>query len=182
LNKEFNFAILSQNLINIQKNILKIIEVEMMSKIEEKMKSLGINLPAVSPPIGSFVPCVQTGNLVYTSGQVCMRNGVLAYKGKVGKEVTIEEGSEAARIAIINALAILKEHLGSLDRVKRIVKLLGLVACVPEFDKQPSVINGASDLLLAIFKEKGQHARSAIGVSALPNNSPVEIEMIVEVE
>jgi len=125
---------------------------------------------------------VQTGKLVYTSGQGCKRAGQLVYQGKLGKDITIEEGYDAAKIAIINALAILQGHLGSLDKIKRIVKLLGFVACVPEFDQQPKVINGASDLLLEIFGEKGQHARSAIGTNALPSNIPVEIEMIAEVE
>ena len=106
----------------------------------------------------------------------------MVYKGKLGKDLTVEEGYEAAKISIINCLAVLKGCLGSLDRVKRIVKLLGFVACVPEFDQQPYVINGASDLLIEIFGEKGRHARSAIGTNILPFGTPVEIEMIVEVE
>lgn len=153
-----------------------------MGKIEEKIQSLGITIPDTPKPIGSYVPCVQTGNLVYTSGQGCKKEGVLAYKGKLGKDLSVEDGYEAAKIAIINCLAILKGRLGSLDKIKRIVKLLGFVAGTPEFDQQPSVINGASDLLLTIFGERGQHARSAIGTNALPSNMPVEIEMIVEVE
>ena len=153
-----------------------------MGKIEEKIKSIGIIIPETPKPIGSYVPCVQTGKLVYTSGQGCKKAGQLVYQGKLGKDVSIDEGYDAAKIAIINALGILQGHLGSLDKIKRIVKLLGFVACVPEFDQQPKVINGASDLLLEIFGEKGQHARSAIGTNALPSNMPVEIEMIVEVE
>lgn len=153
-----------------------------MGKIEEKIKSIGIMLPESPKPIASYVPCVQTGQLVYTSGQGCKRGSELVYQGKLGKDITIEEGYDAAKMAIINALAILKGHLDSLDKIKRIVKLLGFVACVPDFEQQPKVINGASDLLLEIFGERGQHARSAIGTNALPSNMPVEIEMIVEVE
>jgi len=125
---------------------------------------------------------VQTGKLVYTSGQGSEKDSILVYKGKLGKDLTVEEGYEAAKISIINCLAILKGHLGSLDRVKRVIKLLGFVASVPEFDQQPYVINGASDLLIEIFGEKGRHARSAIGVNILPFGTPVEIEMIVEVD
>ncbi len=153
-----------------------------MGKIEDKIQSMGIHLPDTPKPMGSYVPCVQTGKLIYTSGQGSTRDGVLVYQGKVGKDITVQEGYEAAKIAIINALAILKGHLGSLDKVKRVVKLLGFVSCIPEFDQQPGVINGASDLLIEIFGKKGQHARSAIGTNALPSNIPVEIEMMVEVE
>ena len=153
-----------------------------MGKIEEKIKSMGLSIPEVPKPVASYVPCVQTGKLVYTSGQGCKKDGIVAYQGKLGKDVTIEEGYEAAKIAILNALAVLKGHLGSLDRIKRVVKLLGFVASIPDFDQQPKVINGASDLLLEIFGDKGQHARSAIGTNALPSNMPVEIEMIVEIE
>jgi len=153
-----------------------------MNEVEKKLQKIGVDIPNMPKPSGSYVPAVQTGKLVYTSGQGSKKNGILVYKGKLGKDLTVEEGYEAAKISIINCLAILKGHLGSLDRVKRIVKLLGFVACVPEFDQQPSVINGASDLLIEIFGEKGRHARSAIGTNILPFGTPVEIEMIVEVE
>ena len=153
-----------------------------MGKIEEKIKSMDLTIPETPKPVASYVTCVQTGNLVYTSGQGCKKDGVIVYKGKLGKDLTIEEGYEAAKIAILNELAILKGYLGTLDRVKRVVKLLGFVASAPDFDQQPKVINGASDLLLEIFGDKGQHARSAIGTNALPSNMAVEIEMIVEVE
>jgi len=143
---------------------------------------MGIIIPGVPKPAASYVPAIQTGNLVYTSGQGCKKDGILVYKGKLGKDLTVEEGYEAAKISIINCLAIIKEYLGSLDRVKRVVKLLGFVASVPEFNQQPYVINGASDLLIKIFGEKGRHARSAIGTNILPFCTPVEIEMIVEVE
>ncbi len=153
-----------------------------MTEIEKKLQEMGIDIPDVPKPIASYVPCVQTGNLVYTSGQGCNISGVQVYTGKLGKDLSIEEGYEAAKIAIINCLAILKGHLGSLDRIKKVVKLLSFVACTPEFDKQPKVTDGASDLLVAILGERGKHARASIGTNVLPSNRPVEIEMIVEVE
>ena len=153
-----------------------------MSEVEKKLQEMGINIPNVPKPVASYVPCVQTGQLVYTSGQASKKDGILVYKGKLGKDLTLEEGYEAAKISIINCLAVLKGYLGSLDRVKKVVKLLGFVASVPEFDQQPYVINGASDLLIKIFGEKGRHARSAIGTNILPFGTPVEIEMIVEIE
>jgi len=155
---------------------------KIMEKIEKKLKSMGIVIPDAPKPVASYVPCVQTGKLVYTSGQGCKKDGIPVYKGKLGKDLTVEEGYEAAKISIINCLAILKGHLGSLDKIKRVVKLLGFVASVPEFVQQPYVINGASDLLIKVFGEKGRHARSAIGTNILPSNMPVEIEMIVEIE
>jgi len=153
-----------------------------MGKIEKKLQDMGIIIPDVPKPAASYIPAIQTGKLVYTSGQGCKKDGIPVYKGKLGKDLTIEEGYDAAKISIVNCLAVLKGHLGSLDKVKRVVKLLGFVASVPEFDQQPSVINGASDLLIKVFGEKGRHARSAIGTNVLPFGMPVEIEMIVEVE
>jgi len=153
-----------------------------MGKIEKKLQDMGIIIPDVPKPAASYIPAIQTGKLVYTSGQGCKKDGIPVYKGKLGKDLTIEEGYDAAKISIVNCLAVLKGHLGSLDKVKRVVKLLGFVASVPEFDQQPSVINGASDLLIKVFGEKGRHARSAIGTNVLPSGMPVEIEMIVEVE
>ena len=125
-----------------------------MGNIEKKLKAMGIIIPDTPKPVGSYVTCVQTGKLVYTSGQASKKDGTLIYKGKLGKDLTVEEGYEAAKISIINCLDILKGHLGSLDRVTRVVKLLGFVASTPEFDQQPYVINGASDLLIKIFGEK----------------------------
>lgn len=153
-----------------------------MGKIEKKLKKMGIEIPDVPKPVASYIPAVQTGNLIFTSGQSCKRDGVLVYKGKLGKDLTVEEGYKAAKVSIINCLAILKGHLGDLDRIKKIVKLLGFVASAPGFDQQPYVINGASELLEEAFGEKGKHARSAIGTNELPFGTPVEIEMIVEVE
>ena len=153
-----------------------------MGNIEKKLQEMGIDISNAPKPAASYIPAVQTGNLVYTAGQASKKDGILVYKGKLGKDLTVEEGYEAAKISIINCLAVLKDHLGSLDRITRVVKLLGFVASTPEFDQQPYVINGASDLLIKIFAKKGKHARSAIGTNVLPFGTPVEIEMIVEVE
>lgn len=153
-----------------------------MGNIEKKLQEMGIDISNAPKPAASYIPAVQTGNLVYTAGQASKKDGILVYKGKLGKDLTVEEGYEAAKISIINCLAVLKGHLGSLDRIKKVVKLLGFVASTSEFDQQPYVINGASDLLIKIFGEKGKHARSAIGTNILPFGTPVEIEMIVEVE
>jgi len=153
-----------------------------MGNIEKKLQEMGLDISNAPKPAASYIPAVQTGNLVYTAGQASKKDGILVYKGKLGKDLTVEEGYEAAKISIINCLAVLKGHLGSLDRIKKVVKLLGFVASTSEFDQQPYVINGASDLLIKIFGEKGKHARSAIGTNILPFGTPVEIEMIVEVE
>jgi len=153
-----------------------------MGKVEKRLQDMGIIIPDAPKPVASYVTCVQTGKLVYTSGQGCKKDNIPVYKGKLGKDLTVEEGYKAAKISIINCLAILKGYLGSLDRITRVVKLLGFVASTPGFDQQPFVINGASDLLIKIFGEKGKHARSAIGTNILPSNMPVEIEIIVEVE
>jgi enamine deaminase RidA (YjgF/YER057c/UK114 family) len=150
--------------------------------IEEKLKEMGIALPQAAEPRFSYIPCNQTGNLLYLSGQDCRINGVLMYEGKLGNEVTIEQGQEAARQTIINCLAVLKSYLGDLDRVVKIVKMLGFVNSAPGFADQPYVINGASNFLMEVFGEKGKHARSAIGTSDLPFHTPVEIELIVEVK
>ncbi len=153
-----------------------------MSQVEQKLASLGIELPEVAKPVASFVPTKQVGNLVYTSGQDCRVVGVLKYEGKVGQDLTVEQGYDAARQTMINCLAALKAHLGDLDRVKQVVKLLAFVNSSDGFVEQPFVINGASDLLIEVLGEKGKHARSAISANELPFNTPVEIEMIVEIE
>lgn len=149
---------------------------------EAKLEALGLTLPPVSAPIGSYVTCKRQGNLLYLSGAGPIVQGEVLYKGKVGAEITPDVGYEAAKVSALNLIAALKAELGDLSRVKSIVKLLGLVACADGFYGQPGVINGASDLLFEVFGEKGRHARSAIGVFSLPMNIPVEIEMIVEVE
>lgn len=153
-----------------------------MSKIEGKLKELGIELPEAPKPAASYVPAKTFGNYVYTSGNDCRVNGELLYKGKLGAEVTIEQGQQAAKQTAINLLAVLKEHLGDLDRISQIVKVLGFVNSAPGFVEQPYVINGASDFFEEVFGEKGKHARSAIGTSELPFHTPVEIEMVVEID
>ncbi|MHB9146462.1 MAG: RidA family protein [Symbiobacteriia bacterium] len=153
-----------------------------MSNIEAKLTELGLTLPVAPAPAGAYVPVVRTGNLAFTSGQLPMAGGKLQSQGKVGQEVSLEEGYRLAQTCIVNALAALKQNLGGLDRIARVVKVVGFVASAPGFTAQPKVINGASDLLVSLFGEKGQHARSAVGVAELPLGSPVEVELIVEVE
>jgi enamine deaminase RidA (YjgF/YER057c/UK114 family) len=145
-----------------------------------RLAELGVELPEVVPPAGAYVPAVRTGNLVYTAGQLPMQSGKLAQAGKVGAEVTPEEGKALARICALNALAAVHSLVG-IDAVTRVVKVVGFVACAPGFHGQPGVINGASELLGEVFGEAGAHARSAVGVAELPLDTPVEVELIVEV-
>ena len=151
-------------------------------RIEEKIKKMGIEIPEAAKPVASYVPFRRVGNLIYISGQDCRVNGKLKYEGKVGRDVTEEEAYEAARITAINLLAILKSAIGDLDKVVKIVNLHGFVNSADGFVRQPMVINGASDLLLEVLGEKGKHSRCALSANELPFNTPVEIEMIVEVE
>jgi enamine deaminase RidA (YjgF/YER057c/UK114 family) len=154
-----------------------------MTTIDQRLIELGIELPEPPNPVGIYVPAQMTGHLLYTSGTGCrIAGGKLLYEGKVGQDLTLEQGQEAARQAAINLLSILKAKLGSLDRISQIVKLLGFVSSAPDFYEQPKVINAASDLFQEVFGERGKHARSAIGTGVLPFNMPVEIEMIVEVK
>jgi len=149
--------------------------------VYENLEKLGLTLP-VPPAIGGiYVPVKQVGNLLYTSGQGPSVNGKPAYTGKLGQDLTIEQGQEAARITILNTLSVLHTYLGDLNKIKNVVKLLGFVASAPNFGDQPKVINGASQLLIDIFEENGAHARSAIGTNELPGNIPVEIEAIFEI-
>jgi enamine deaminase RidA (YjgF/YER057c/UK114 family) len=149
---------------------------------EERIAELGLTIPAVVPPAGVYVPTARTGNLVYTSGVLPVIDGKLPVTGKVGAEVTPEKANEMAGIAALNAIAALKAELGELSRVTRVVKVLGFVASAPDFTGQPLVVNGASELLGKVFGDAGVHARSAVGMAVLPNNTPVEVEMIVEVD
>ncbi len=151
-------------------------------KIEEKIKKMGIEIPEAPKPVASYIPFRRVGNLIYISGQDCRVNGKLKYEGKVGEDVTEQEAYEAARITAINLLAILKSAIGDLDKVVKIVNLHGYVNSADGFVRQPMVINGASDFLLEVFSEKGKHSRCALSANELPFNTPVEIEMIVEVE
>ena len=148
--------------------------------IEKRLAELEIILPEAPRPVAAYLPAVISGNLLFVSGQLCLVNGELLYKGKLGKEVSLEQGYAAARTAAINSLAIIKEELGSLDKVTRVVKVTGYVASDPDFYDQPKVINGASDILVEVFGDLGRHARAAVGVNSLPLNTPVEIEIIVE--
>jgi enamine deaminase RidA (YjgF/YER057c/UK114 family) len=152
-----------------------------LSIIELRLKELGITLPAAPKPAASYLPAITIGDLVYTSGNDCRLDGKLMYEGKLGTDLTIEQGQQAARQTAINLLSVLKEHLGDLDRITQIVKVLGFVNSAPGFDQQPYVINGASDFFEQVFGEKGRHARSALGTSELPFKTPVEIEMIVKI-
>lgn len=149
--------------------------------IEDRLASLGITLPSPPTPAGSYLPVVISHNLAFVAGQIPTEAGQIKFKGKVGKDITIEAGREAARLCTINALAQLRSALGNLDRIKRVVKVTGFVNCDPSFADQPKVINGASDLLVQVFGENGRHARAAVGVSSLPLDSAVEVEFIVEV-
>ncbi len=149
---------------------------------EEKLKELGLVLPPVAEPLGAYVPAVHVGNLVFVSGQLPRTADGAVLAGKLGREVTIEQGQEAARQAALHLLAVLRRGLGSLDRVARVVKIEGFVASDPTFTEQPAVVNGASDLMGEVFGEHGRHARVAVGVAALPKDAPVEIAGIFEVE
>lgn len=146
-----------------------------------RLAELGIELPAVVPPLAAYVPAVRTGNLVYTAGQLPISNGELQATGKVGAEVTPEEAKTLARQCGLNALAAVHSLVG-IDSVVKVVKVVGFVASAPGFDGQPGVINGASELFGEIFGENGAHARSAVGVSELPRSAPVEVEVILEVK
>ena len=148
---------------------------------EDKLKQLGVQLPEVPTPLGSYVPCVQTGNLVFLSGILPLREGKLTRTGRVGENIRLDEAKEDAKTAVLNALSVLKASIGSLDKVKRCVKITGYVASAPDFTEQPKVLHAASELIFEIFGEKGRHARAAVGVNVLPLNSPVEIEFIFEV-
>jgi len=146
----------------------------------ERLAGLGVTLPDVARPLAAYVPAVRTGNLVYTSGQLPLADGVLCCTGKVGNQVTPEQATSAARICALNALAAI-DALAGIDSVTRVVKVVGFVASAPGFVGQPAVVNGASELLADVFGAAGAHARSAVGVAELPLDAPVEVEVIVEV-
>jgi enamine deaminase RidA (YjgF/YER057c/UK114 family) len=152
-----------------------------MSHPEEKLAELGLKLPDVAKPVAAYVPAVRTGNLVYTSGQLPLRDGTLIATGKVGADVTAEVASECAQQCALNALAAVKAEIGDLANVTRVVKAVAFIASSTDFTGQPQVANGASELFGQVFGEIGQHARSAVGVPVLPLDAPVEVELIVEV-
>ncbi len=149
---------------------------------EERLTLRGLDLPIPPAPVANYVRAVRAGNLVFLSGHGPNQQNGCQWQGKVGQELDLEQARAAAESAMLNLLASLKAEIGELSRVQRVVKLLGMVNCAPDFGAQPQVINGASDLLVDLFGDRGRHARSAVGMAALPNNIPVEIEMIVEVE
>ena len=153
-----------------------------MGLINKRLAELGIVLPKPAQPVATYVPWVRTGNLVYISGQGAVRDGKIEYTGKVGETLSVEDAIASARLTAINVIAHLRDACsGDLDRVKRVVKLLGFVNCTPNFSEQPKVINGASDLMVEVFGDKGRHARSTVGVSALPLDAAVEVEGLFEV-
>ena len=143
---------------------------------------MGLNLPEAPKPVAAYVSAKQSGKLVFTAGQLPMVDGELISKGLLGQDIEIEQANNAARICTLNALAAIKGVIGDLDRIKQIVRVVGYVASVPTFTQQPAVVNGASELLLEIFGEAGKHARSAVGMTVLPLNASVEIELTVEVD
>jgi enamine deaminase RidA (YjgF/YER057c/UK114 family) len=148
---------------------------------EDRLRDLGYELPAVPRPAGSYVPTsLATGALLFTAGQLPFKEGRLAYTGKVGADVSVEDAKEAARLCALGALAAIKSEAGALENVRRIVKVVGYVASAAGFNDQPEVLNGASDLLSALFGDKGLHARTAVGVGELPLDAPVEVELVVE--
>ena len=153
-----------------------------MGKIEERLNELGIVIPEAPKPVAAYIPAKRVGNLIFTAGQLPMVNGELISKGLLGQDVEIEEANKAARICTINAIAAIKGVIGDLDQIQQIVRVVGYVASVSTFTQQPAVVNGASELLLEIFGDNGKHARTAVGMAALPLNAPVEIELTVEVK
>ena len=148
---------------------------------EQKLTQLGLELPAPPKPVANYVPVVRTGDLLFLSGVLPSRDGQLIMTGKLGQNLSIDQGMEAARVAVLNGLSIIRQEAGSLDRVKRIVKMVGHIASAPGFTDQPQVLNGASDLLVSLFGDAGRHARVAVGAAELPRQAPVEIELIVQV-
>ncbi len=149
--------------------------------VESKLKHLAIELPSPPRPVATYIPAVQVGDLLFLSGMLPFRDGALALVGKLGGDLQVAQGYEAARLALLNALAVVRDEMGTLDRVSKVVRLVGYVASAEGFVEQPAVINGASDLLLEVFGEAGRHARIAVGVAELPLNAPVELEMILQV-
>jgi enamine deaminase RidA (YjgF/YER057c/UK114 family) len=153
----------------------------MAGNVEKKLSDLGIMLAAPAAPIANYVPCVRTGNLLMVSGQICLDDGKLVAQGQLGAGVSVEDGQRAARACAINLLAQAKAALGDLDKVARVVRLGGFVNSVPGFLDGPKVMNGASDVMVAAFGEKGRHARTTVGVPALPRDAAIEVEALFEV-
>ncbi|MBM4072104.1 MAG: RidA family protein [Planctomycetes bacterium] len=152
------------------------------SLVENRLRELGIDLPEPPKAVGAYVPVIRTGNLIVTSGQLPWKKDRLAFSGKLGTDLTVEQGSEASRLCAINAIAQLKVAAGDLDRVRQIVRVEGYVHCGPGFREHPQVLNGASDLLNAVFGERGRHTRTALGIHEMPLDSPVQLIVWAEVE
>lgn len=150
--------------------------------VEDKLKEMGLELPAAPKPVAAYVPAVKVDGYVYTAGQIPFVNGELKYKGKLGKELDETKGYDAARTCVLNCLSVIKAQIGSLDNIIQVVKVVGFVNSAPGFSNQPKVINGASELLGQLFGEQGAHARSAVGVNELPLDAACEVEMIVKVK
>ena len=150
--------------------------------VEEKLQKMGLELPEPPAPVAAYVPCVRTGNLLFVSGQVPRVKGELKFQGEAGGARSLEEAAQAARVCVLNALSVVKQEIGALDRLRRVVKVTGYVASASGFHDQPKVLDGASRLLVELLGEKGKHARAAVGVNELPLGVTVELEMIVEVE
>jgi enamine deaminase RidA (YjgF/YER057c/UK114 family) len=153
----------------------------MAGMVEQKLSELGVKLPEAAVPVANYVPFVRTGNLLMISGQICLEGGKLVAKGQLGGGISVEEGQKAARVCGVNVLAQVKAALGDLDRVTRVVRLGGFVNSAPGFLDSPKVMNGASDLMVAAFGDKGKHARTTVGVAALPLDAPIEVEGLFEV-
>jgi enamine deaminase RidA (YjgF/YER057c/UK114 family) len=149
---------------------------------EDRLRKLGISLPRAPEPLGSYIPCIRTGNLVFLSGILPLVGGKLIRTGRVGETVSLEEAREDAKAAAVNGLSVLKSSIGNLQDVERCIKITGFIASAPDFVQQPQVLNAASDFICEVFGERGRHARAAIGVTVLPLNSPVEIEFIFEIK
>lgn len=151
-------------------------------KPEQKLAELGLELPAVAAAAGNYLPVVRTGDLLFCAGTLAMREGQITHAGQVGREQTVQTGYESARVAVLNTLANVKAHLGELSKVKRIVMVNGFVNAVSGFADSPAVINGASDLLVAVFGDAGRHARAAVAVAGLPRDSTTEVQLVIEVQ
>ncbi len=150
--------------------------------VEEKIKELGYKLKEPPKPLASYIPTIKSGNLVFTAGQIPMSDGKLMYSGKLGKDLSLDEGIKAAELCAVNCLNVIKSEIGSLDNIEKIVKVTVFVNSADGFTDQPKVANGASDFLVNVFGEKGKHVRSAVGVNELPIDSAVEVEMIAEIK
>lgn len=152
-----------------------------MGEVEDRLKELGLELPEPPEPLAQYVPAIRAGDTVFTAGHLPMRGGALICTGRLGEEVSLEQGQECARACALNALSAVRDLIGDLNHVQEVVQLRGFVASTQDFTDQPEVLNGASELMVTLFGEPGQHVRSAVGVSVLPRNAPVELEVVVRV-